>query len=135
MAGALFLCHKKSVPGILSFHPVRKERYHCYSLDAMQYGDKDKFMPYSEESPDWLMEQEEYSDHINRTFARLSEVQQRRMLMLASGMSMHEIADREGVDYRAVYDSVKAARKKFLKYFKNTSSNRPKNLRRYGRQF
>ena len=63
------------------------------------------------------MEQEEYSDHINKTFARLSEVQQRRMLMLASGTSMHEIADREGVDYRAVYDSVKAARKKFLKYF------------------
>lgn len=27
----------------------RKERYHCYSLDAMPYGDKDKFMPYSEE--------------------------------------------------------------------------------------
>ena len=95
----------------------RKERYHCYSLDAMQYGDKDKFMPYSEESPDCLMEQEEYSDHINRTFARLSEVQQRRILMLASGMSMHEIADREGVDYRAVYDSIKAARKRFLKYF------------------
>ena len=74
-------------------------------------------MPYSEESPDWMMEQEEYSSHINKTFARLSEIQQRRMLMLASGMSMHEIADREGVDYRAVYDSIKAARKKFLKYF------------------
>ena len=57
------------------------------------------------------------NNHINRTFARLSEVQQRRMLMLASGMSMHEIADKEGVDYRAVYDSIKAARKKFLKYF------------------
>ena len=67
----------------------RKERYHCYSLDAMQYGDKDKFMPYLEESPDWLMEQEECSDHINRTFARLSEIQQRRMLMLAAGKSMH----------------------------------------------
>lgn len=37
--------------------------------------------------------------------------------MLAAGMSMHEIADKEGVDYRAVYDSIKAARKKFLKYF------------------
>ena len=66
----------------------RKERYHCYSLDAMPYGDKDKFMPYSEESPDWMMEQEEYSSHINKTFARLSEIQQRRMLMLAAGMSM-----------------------------------------------
>ena len=95
----------------------RKERYHCYSLDAMQYGDKDKFMPYLEESLDWLMEQEEYSSHINKTFARLSEIQQRRMLMLAAGMSMHEIADKEDVDYRAVYDSIKAARKKFLKYF------------------
>ena len=64
-----------------------------------------------------VMEQEEYSSHINKTFARLSEIQQRRMLMLAAGMSMHEIADKEGVDYRAVYDSIKAARKKFLKYF------------------
>lgn len=57
----------------------RKERYHCYSLDAMQYGDKDKFMPYSEESSDWMMEQEEYSSHINKTFDRLSEIQQRRI--------------------------------------------------------
>lgn len=95
----------------------RKERYHCYSLDAMPYGDKDKLMPYLEESPDWMMEQEEDSNHINKTFARLSEIQQRRMLMLAAGMLMHEIADKEGVDYRAVYDSIKAARKRFLKYF------------------
>ena len=49
----------------------RKERYHCYSLDAMPYGDKDKFMPYSDEPPDWLMEQEECSDHINSVAARL----------------------------------------------------------------
>ena len=95
----------------------RKERYHCYSLDAMPYGDKNKLIPYLEESPDWMMEQEEDSNHINKTFARLSEIQQRRMLMLAAGMLMHEIADKEGVDYRAVYDSIKAARKRFLKYF------------------
>ena len=30
----------------------RKERYHCYSLDALQYGDKDKFAPSTDETPD-----------------------------------------------------------------------------------
>lgn len=30
---------------------------------------------------------------------------------------MHEIAKKEGVNYRAVFDSIQAARKKFLKFF------------------
>ncbi len=110
--GAVII-ESRRVEGNLS----RKERYHCYSLDAMPYGDKDKFMPCTEESPDVLDEKNRSDRHLHEAFGRLSEVQQRRMLMLAAGMSMHEIADKEGVNYRAVYDSIMTARKKFLKYF------------------
>ena len=95
----------------------RKERYHCYSLDALQYGDKDKFAPSTDETPDMEEERREADKHLWDAFRKLSEVQQRRMLMLAAGMSMHQIAEKEGVNYRAVYDSITAARKKFLKYF------------------
>lgn len=95
----------------------RKERYHCYSFDALQYGDKDRFAPATDETPDMAEERKEADKHLWDVFGKLSEVQQRRMLMLAAGMSMHQIAEKEGVNYRAVYDSIAAARKKFLKFF------------------
>ena len=50
-------------------------------------------------------------------FHRLSEVQQRRLLMLAGGMSIQEIARQEGSNFRTVHESVEAGRKKFKKFF------------------
>lgn len=45
-------------------------------------------------------------------FHRLSKVQQRRLLKLAGGMSIREIARQEGTNFRTVYESVEAGRKK-----------------------
>ena len=53
----------------------------------------------------------------NAALDKLSETQQRRLLMLADGLSIREIARREGVDHRAVRESIEAARKKFKKNF------------------
>ena len=80
----------------------RKERYHCYSLDAAEY------------------EGEDYADGstpIKEAFEQLSEVQRRRLLMLAEGVSLREIARREGKDIKSIRESIERARKKFLKYF------------------
>lgn len=48
---------------------------------------------------------------------KLSVIQQRRLLMLATGLSLREVARREGVDIKTVRESVEGARKKFLKFY------------------
>lgn len=94
---------------------ARKHRRHCYSLDAVDYEGKEYGVPdFTEEMFDDRYEQR---DRVRKAFSHLSEVQQRRLLMLAGGVSMREIAKKEGVNYRAVFDSIQAARKKFLKFF------------------
>lgn len=94
----------------------RKHRRHCWSLDAidyegMEYADPEDFV---EELVD---DTPERNAHIRECFAKLTEVQQRRMLMVASGLSLREIARRDGVDIKTVRESVEGARKKFLKFF------------------
>ena len=99
---------------------ARKERYHCYSLDAIQYGDNDKFAPTTGETPLTELIRNEDTSYIYDAFSKLSDIQQRRLLKLASGMSMREIAREESVDHRAVRECVEAARKKFFKFFQKT---------------
>ena len=43
--------------------------------------------------------------------------QRRRLLMLAEGVSLREIARRAGKDIKSIRESIEGARKKFLKYF------------------
>ena len=97
----------------------RKERYHCWSLDAIDYED----MEYSIENfTEKLLDDNNY--RIYKAFSCLSETQKRRILMLANGLSEREIARREGVTLRAVQDCIEGARKSFLKNFlKNPRQN------------
>ena len=92
----------------------RKERYHCYSLDAAVYEGKDYAAPDMPET-ELLLGLE--SQRIREAFAQLSEPQQRRLLLLAQGVSLREIARRERKDIKTIRESVEGARKKFLKYF------------------
>ena len=96
---------------------ARKERYHCYSLDAIKYGDNDKFAPTTGETPLTELIRDEDNSYIYEAFAKLSDIQQRRLLKLAAGMSMREIARNENVGFRAVFESIEGARKTFLKNF------------------
>lgn len=94
----------------------RKHRRHCWSLDAidyegMEYADPEDFV---EELVD---DTPERNARIRECFAKLTDVQQRRMLMVASGLSLREIARREGKDIKTIRESVEGARKKFLKFF------------------
>ena len=57
------------------------------------------------------------NQRIKEAFEQLSEVQRRRLLMLAEGVSLREIARREGKDIKSIRESIEWARKKFLKYF------------------
>ena len=93
---------------------ARKERYHCVSMDNSEF-EGVNFI--DETTPEVLFMEQIDNEHIKETLNKLSEIQRRRLLMLASGMSIHDIARSEGTDYRAVYDSIKQARKKFQKIF------------------
>lgn len=94
----------------------RKHRRHCWSMDAIDYEGLEYADP--EDFTEKLLDgAPERNAHIRECFDQLTEVQQRRMLMLASGLSLREIARREGKDIKTIRESVEAARKKFLKFF------------------
>ena len=60
----------------------RKERYHCYSLDAAEYEGGD----YADGStPETELFLQLENQRIKKAFEQLSEVQRRRLLMLAEG--------------------------------------------------
>lgn len=86
----------------------RKERYHCYSLDAAEFEGEDYA---SEDTPDKHMELETESRHIADILHELPDIQRRRFLLYAEGKSLREIARMKGVDHKAIKKSVEAARK------------------------
>lgn len=92
----------------------RKERYHCYSLEAAEFEGAE----YADGStPETALLLQLENQHIAETLEKLSEVQKRRLLMLSQGLSIREIARREGKDIKTVRESIDGARKKFLKFF------------------
>ncbi len=92
----------------------RKERYHCYSMDAAAF----EGMDYADEkTPEKLLEQKTADRHVADILAELPEIQKRRLLLYAEGKSLREIARMEGVDHKAVKKSIEAAKKYFLKHF------------------
>lgn len=93
---------------------ARKERYHCYSLDAVDFEGSEYA---SKDTPESLLEQTADKWHIKRLLEELPEVQRRRLLLYVQGKSMREVARLEGVDHKAVKKSIEAAKKYFLKNF------------------
>ncbi len=93
---------------------ARKESYHCYSLEAMQYEGAE----YSDgETPETALEKEADTQRIAEVMAAMPDVQKRRLLLYAEGKTLREIARMEGVDHKAVKKSIEAARKFFRKNF------------------
>lgn len=92
----------------------RKERYHCYSLDAAEFEGAE----YADgDTPETALFSQLERSHIAEVFDELSETQKRRLLLLAQGLSVREIARREGKDIKTIRQSIDGARKKFLKFF------------------
>lgn len=99
----------------LEHNLAERERYHCpYSYDALDY----EGLEYAcrEELCKDLIDNED-NHRLYIAFGKLSKVQRRRLLMLSNGLSMREIAHREGVDIKTVRESIEGGRKKFLKFF------------------
>ena len=92
----------------------RKERYHCISYDAFEY-ESDEFA--GDETPETITELDFDNERINNALSGLSEIQRKRLLMLAAGLSVREIARIENKNYRSIYDSIEGAKKRFLENF------------------
>lgn len=91
----------------------RKERYHCYSLEAADF----EGMEYADGTTpeDDLMEQE-FCRELQEVLEGLTDIQKQRVKSLADGLSINEIARREGVAPNAVMKSVKGIRDKLKKF-------------------
>ena len=94
-----------------------RNRYHCYSLDAidyegLEYGECDEY-PIEDDSV-------EQTEHINAAFGQLTETQQRRLRLYADGKTLREIAALENASFQSVAESIEAAKKKFLKKYRPT---------------
>ena len=92
----------------------RNRRRRCYSLDDVDFEGEDFA---DDRTPESLLIEQIDNEHIKETLDKLSETQRRRLLMLASGMSISDIARQENRDFRTVYDSLEAAKKKFQKNY------------------
>lgn len=90
---------------------ARKERYHCYSLDAIDF----EGLEYSAKED--CSFSDDIKERVRFAFSKLSPVQKRRLNLLSQGKSMHEISEIENVAYNSVFESINAARKNFLKFF------------------
>ena len=94
----------------------RNRRRRCYSLDCMDFEGEDFA---DERTPESIFMEKIDNEHILETLDKLSETQRRRLLMLASGMTVMDISRAEGVQYAPVYRSIEAAKKIFLENYKN----------------
>ena len=102
----------------------RKERYHTsYHLEGLEY-----------EGMDYASETDVASDVANRDEEHfidewlrksLTPVQYRRFRLFMEGNSIREVARLERADYSSVNESIKAARKKLQKIWKDTPSKIP----------
>ena len=90
-----------------------RERYHReFSFDGVEYegtifADKD--------TPESLIAQTEDNSRLYNSLSCLTDAQRRRLLLYADGLTIREIASAEGVQLKAVQDSIAQARKKLQK--------------------
>ena len=69
------------------------------------------------ETPETVLMGQLENRQIEEALGSLSEVQKRRILMLAQGLSVREIARREGKEIKTIRESIAGAREKFKKFF------------------
>ena len=91
---------------------ARKARRHTYSLDAIEYEGQEYFA--GKETPESMMIAREERDRLLEKMKCLTQAQRRRLFMRMQGMSIKEIAEREGVSVQRVNQTIKQIFKKIF---------------------
>lgn len=89
----------------------RLARKYTYSLDAILYEGSE----YGREDV-YPCEEAVETERLSRALEELTDVQRRRLIWFAKGMSYHAIAEKEQVNVKTVFESIEAGRKKIKKY-------------------
>lgn len=92
----------------------KKEKRRHYSLEACTYEGEDFI---DETTPENIFEQKCEDINISHILEKMSDVQQRRLMMFIEGKSYREIGRIEGVSHIAVRKSIEAAKKIFFNNF------------------
>ncbi len=109
----------------------RKDRYHGkLILSRVKYEGTQYASDVDIEAEFLREEQERIIDEWLRK--NLTQTQYRRFRYSMDGLSLHEIAELEGIDYKSARESVEAARKKLQKIYHDTPSNTPSESPYYG---
>lgn len=92
---------------------ARKERYHCYSYDAIEYEGNE----YADRNtPETVYDAKILEKQLSEGLALLTETQKRRLLQFANGLSYREIARLEKTTHSKISKSVEQARKKLKRF-------------------
>ena len=94
----------------------RDARRHCWSIDALSYEGEDYGVTDELFAAETDAEQKERMTEIIGLYRSLTDKQRGRLKLYAEGKTIREIAALEGVDVRAVHDSIRLAIKKFKKF-------------------
>lgn len=109
----------------------RKDRYHGkLILSRVKYEGTQYASDMDIEAEFLRDEQERIIDEWLRK--NLTRTQYRRFRYSMDGLSLHEIAELEGIDYKSARESVEAARKKLQKIYHDTPSDTPSESPYYG---
>ena len=100
----------------------RKERYHCYSLESMDYEGED--FADTVATDDVLLHKESESN-VERFMSTLTLIQRRRLEMRLEGKNIRQIAQAEKADYKSVKETFLQIQKKFKLFFKIPPPNFP----------
>ncbi len=92
----------------------RRERYHCYSIEGADFEGEKYF---DKNTPEKMFFDGIETECINTVLNKLSDVQRKRLLLFADGLSINEIARLEGICPNAAWKSIQSAKKKFIKNF------------------
>lgn len=91
---------------------ARKERRHTYSLDAIEYEGKEYFA--GKATPESMMIARKERDRLLEKMRFLTQAQRRRLFMRMQGMSIRQIAEKEGVSVQRVNQTMKQIFKKIF---------------------
>ena len=94
----------------------RDARRHCWSIDALPYEGLDYGVTDELFAAETDAEQKARMTEIIGLYRSLTDKQRGRLKLYAEGKTIREIAALEGVDIRAVHDSIRLAIKKFKKF-------------------
>lgn len=70
------------------------------------------------QTPETILILKENAEEMEAALSLLTETQRRRLVMTANGMTCRAIAEIEHVDFSCVAESIRAARKKMIEFYR-----------------